>query len=120
LIDGLSLLVERQLNLNPFEAVLLVFINRRRDKIKILYWEKTGFACGTSVWRSDDLIGPIRPQQNWCSMVGWYVGGALREKERVFNKVQNNRSYSAQLDWPVKRLLMLLIDALQWCLLASQ
>jgi len=37
LIDGLSLLVEQQLNLNPFEAVLFVFINRRRDKLKILY-----------------------------------------------------------------------------------
>jgi len=42
-IDGLSLLVEQQLNLNPFESVLFVFINRRRDKIKILYWEKNGF-----------------------------------------------------------------------------
>jgi len=42
-IDGLSLLVEQQLNLNPFESVLFVFINRRRDKIKILYWERNGF-----------------------------------------------------------------------------
>jgi len=42
-IDGLSLLMEQQLNLNPFESVLFVFINRRRDKIKILYWEKNGF-----------------------------------------------------------------------------
>jgi transposase len=42
-IDGLSLLVEQQLHLNPFEAVLFVFINPRRDKIKILYWEKNGF-----------------------------------------------------------------------------
>ena len=42
-IDGLSLLVEQQLYLSPFEAVLFVFINRRRDKIKILYWEKNGF-----------------------------------------------------------------------------
>ena len=42
-ICGLSLLVEQQLQLNPFEGVLFVFINRRRDKIKILYWEKNGF-----------------------------------------------------------------------------
>jgi transposase len=36
-INDLSLLLEQQLNLNPFESLLFVFINRRRDKIKILY-----------------------------------------------------------------------------------
>jgi len=42
-IDGLSLLVEQSLNLNPFDPHLFVFINRRHDKLKILYWEKNGF-----------------------------------------------------------------------------
>ncbi|MFT5013727.1 MAG: transposase [Planctomycetaceae bacterium] len=42
-ITGLSLLVEQSLGLNPFEPNLFVFINRRQDKIKILYWEKNGF-----------------------------------------------------------------------------
>ena len=42
-ICGLSLLVEQSLQLNPFEPVLFVFINRCCDKIKILYWEKNGF-----------------------------------------------------------------------------
>ena len=42
-IDGLSLLVEQALGLNPFESVLYVFVNKRRDKIKILLWEKNGF-----------------------------------------------------------------------------
>jgi len=36
-IQGLSLLVEQALELNPFEPTLFVFINRRHDKIKILY-----------------------------------------------------------------------------------
>jgi transposase len=42
-ITGLSLLVEQTLGLNPFDTTLYVFINRRRDKIKILLWEKNGF-----------------------------------------------------------------------------
>jgi len=42
-ITGLSLLVEQSLGLNPFDVTLYVFINRRRDKIKILLWEKNGF-----------------------------------------------------------------------------
>ncbi len=42
-ITGLSLLVEQSLNLDPFAATLYVFSNKRRDKVKILYWEKNGF-----------------------------------------------------------------------------
>jgi transposase len=68
-IDSSSLWVEQQVNLNLFEAVLLIFINRRCDKIEILYWEKTGFASRTSVWRSSDLNGLFRQQQHGSSMV---------------------------------------------------
>ncbi len=42
-IGGLSVLVEDELALNPFDPTLFVFVNRRKDKIKILYWEKNGF-----------------------------------------------------------------------------
>jgi len=42
-ITGLSLQVEQSLKLNPFSPALYVFINRKRDKLKILYWEKNGF-----------------------------------------------------------------------------
>ena len=42
-IDGLSALVQEELELDPFSEQLFVFINRGRDKIKILYWERSGF-----------------------------------------------------------------------------
>jgi len=42
-IQGLSVLVEQTLGLDPFAARLYVFCGRRRDKIKILYWERSGF-----------------------------------------------------------------------------
>lgn len=42
-IDGLSMIVQEQLSLDPFAATLYCFINRRGDKIKILYWERSGF-----------------------------------------------------------------------------
>ncbi len=42
-ITGLSLLVEQSLELDPFAEALYVFTNRRKDKVKILYWEKNGF-----------------------------------------------------------------------------
>ncbi len=42
-INGLAILVEQQLSLSPFCEQLFVFCNRRRDKVKILYWERSGF-----------------------------------------------------------------------------
>ena len=42
-IDGLSVLVEQALELNPFASALYVFINRQHNKIKALYWHRNGF-----------------------------------------------------------------------------
>jgi transposase len=42
-IDGLSAVVEREMSLSPFSKSLFVFVNKRRDKLKMLYWEKNGF-----------------------------------------------------------------------------
>lgn len=43
-INGLSSLVESELSMKPFDGALYVFIHKRRNKVKILYWDKTGFA----------------------------------------------------------------------------
>jgi transposase len=42
-INGLSIMVEQALSLNPFTGDLFVFCNRRRNMIKVLYWDKNGF-----------------------------------------------------------------------------
>ena len=42
-INGLALLVEQRLGLVPFAQVAYVFSNRRRDRIKILLWDRNGF-----------------------------------------------------------------------------
>jgi len=43
-INGLGAIVETELGLNLFELALFVFCCKRRKKIKILYWDETGFA----------------------------------------------------------------------------
>lgn len=42
-IDGLSLLVSQQMELDPFSGHLFVFCNRRRTMLKVLYWDRNGF-----------------------------------------------------------------------------
>lgn len=43
-INGLNALVQGQMNLDPFAHALFVFCCQRKKKLKILYWDKTGFA----------------------------------------------------------------------------
>ena len=40
---GLVALTESELQQDPLSGSLFVFVNRRRDRIKILYWGQTGF-----------------------------------------------------------------------------
>lgn len=43
-INGLSVIVDQAMGLSPFDSGIFVFCNRQRDKLKVLYWDKTGFA----------------------------------------------------------------------------
>lgn len=42
-INGLSILVAETLELDPFSGHLFAFCNRKRDIVKILYWDRSGF-----------------------------------------------------------------------------
>ena len=52
--DGLSAIAVEELGVDPLQGHLLVFFNRRRDRIKLLVWQHTGYwlfhkrlECGT-------------------------------------------------------------------------
>lgn len=42
-INGLSIIVKSQFDLDPFSGHLFVFSNRRSTIMKILYWDRNGF-----------------------------------------------------------------------------
>jgi transposase len=43
IINGLAAIVEQSMKLDPFERAVYVFSNQRRDRIKMLLWDRNGF-----------------------------------------------------------------------------
>ena len=41
--DGLSVLVSSALGRDPLEGSLYVFYNRRRNQVRVLFWDRTGY-----------------------------------------------------------------------------
>ena len=65
-MDGLSGLVSGTLGEDPLTGHLFVFANRRRDRLKILLWDRDGYwvlfkrlEAGTFRWPSEDARGPV-------------------------------------------------------------
>lgn len=62
-INGLSLLVADQLELNPLSGHLFCFCNRRRDIVKVLYWDRNGFCLWHKRLEKDRFRWPDNEQE---------------------------------------------------------
>jgi len=78
-INGLVVVVEQQLELSPLSDALFIFSNKKRDKLKILYWDKTGFALWYKrlekqrfKWPKDDQLSSLILSEQQLS---WLLGG---------------------------------------------
>ena len=78
-INGLSILVEESLGLDPFAEKLYVFSNRKREKIKILYWERSGFVLWYKRLEKHRFPWPDVDAEEIVSMTGrelnWLLDG---------------------------------------------
>jgi transposase len=57
-MNSLSILVEQAMRLNPMDSSLYIFGNRRRDRVKILGWDGSGFWLMTKRLEADHFIWP--------------------------------------------------------------
>ena len=77
-VNGLSLLVEQAMGLNPFSGDLFVFCNRRQNIIKILYWDNNGFALWLKRLEEHRFKWPQRPEQVLAisrKQLNWLLAG---------------------------------------------
>lgn len=90
-IDGLSIIVAEQLELNPCGSDLFVFYNNYRDKMKILYYDSNGFCLWYKRLEKGKFIIPKIEEQSYVLSVDqlrWMLDGlcieALQGKPKLF------------------------------------
>jgi transposase len=62
-INGLSMIVQEAMVLDPFAQALFVFTNRSRTRIKILYWQRNGFCLWLKRLEKDKFCWPTPGEQ---------------------------------------------------------
>ena len=76
---GLSVLVQEELELDPFSSHLFAFCSRRRDHVRLLYWERNGFAMWQKKLESDKFPWPRVGKQEVVELSGrelnWLLDG---------------------------------------------
>jgi len=89
---GLSVLVQEELDLDPFSAHLFAFCNRRRDHVRLLYWERNGFAMWQKKLETDKFPWPREVNQEVLELSGrelnWLLDGidvfAMKPHDAIF------------------------------------
>jgi transposase len=90
-INGLALIVEQQMALSPFSDAIFVFCNRQHDKIKVLYWDSTGFCLWYKRLEKAAFHWPTRmagepltlTEQQWHWLLQGYNISQMRPHPRV-------------------------------------
>jgi len=59
-INGLVTVVEQEMQLSLFSEALFVFCNRNRDRVKVLYWDQTGFCLWYKRLEKEKFKWPLR------------------------------------------------------------
>ena len=78
-INGLLAIVESELALNACTGALFIFCNKKQDKLKLLYWDKTGFALWYKRLEKHRFKWPKVNELNTLSLseqqLQWLLGG---------------------------------------------
>jgi transposase len=75
---GLAAVVEFELDQDPTDGTLYVFVNRHHNRIKIVFWERNGFVLYYKALSEDRFVWPVE-QEDQMSLDGealnWLLDG---------------------------------------------
>lgn len=82
--NGLSVIVQDEMGLSPFDPAIFVFCNKRRSQLKVLYWDATGFVLWQKRLEKEKLKWPSSLQARLWSLItnsgaGYCVASILGE-----------------------------------------
>ena len=77
--DSLNGLARDHLELDPYAGHLVVFTSRRRDRIKILYWDRDGFAIWSKRLEEGTYAAPLAdsPEERRREITGQELAALL-------------------------------------------
>lgn len=90
-IDGLSILAENQMELNPFSGYLFAFCNRKRTTVKILYWDRNGFCLWMKRLESQTFQWPDTNVSSVCISnreLNWLLDGLNLHQQRAHRSLR--------------------------------
>ena len=96
-INGLSMIVEETLCLDPFSSQLFVFTNKRRNKIKILVWDKTGFILWLKTLDNAQFRWPLKDKNDVLTINGQQLNWLLDGIDIFAMKLHKTLHYSTVL-----------------------
>ncbi len=96
-IRGLSVLVEEELELDPFSSHLFGFCNRRRDHIKLLLWERNGFVLWQKKLEADRFPWPRAAESHVIELSGRDLNWLLDGMDVFAMKPHDKLSYETVL-----------------------
>ena len=94
-VNGLSITVSECMEQDPFSGHLFVFSNRRRNILKILYWDSNGFALWykrleKSVFRWPENVSEVQEigkGELFCLLQGMDINQALSHKVENYSAI---------------------------------
>jgi transposase len=69
--DGLSGLVRNRLKRNPTSGEVYIFLNRKRDMIKLLLWDRSGFSIYSKRLEQGSFERPRREDSAGGMQLSW-------------------------------------------------
>jgi len=93
-INGLAAIVEQSMKLDPFAHVVYVFSNQRRDRIKMLLWDRNGFWLlmkrleqDRFVWPRKEAVLMLRTEQLHWLLEGIDIEAMRAHPRRYYQRV---------------------------------
>lgn len=78
-INGLVILAQEAMRVNPVDGGLFVFVNKGRDTIRLLYWDKSGFAMWVKRLEKERFRWPLKMSEEVVHLaykqLAWILDG---------------------------------------------